>query len=114
MDDFQAGLEVELAKLRKSYLERLPADLEVLASLAHGLTNPAQRAQLEELHLRLHKLAGSGGTFGLTRMSERAQQLENTARDWMEIGLSSVDEGALKQWKEGVLRLPETLAGAAD
>lgn len=112
MDEIQARLEEELAKLRNSYLHGLPTDLEALCQLAQKLLGMVERAPLEELHLRLHKLAGSGGTFGLTEMSERARHLENLARDWLEGGSElSVDETELRQWVEDVRALSDTVAG---
>lgn len=98
MDEMQIRLEAELAKLRESYLQRLPSDLAALSALAHKLSCTAERALLEELHLRLHKLAGSAGTFGLMAMSDRARHLENIARDWLEGNMPGVDGAVFRQW----------------
>lgn len=110
MDELQARLAAELAKLRDSYLERVPAELDVLSQLVQKMAGTPERALLEELHLRLHKVAGSAGTFGLTKMSECARQLENVARDWLEEGLVNINDDTLKQWAEGVTRLSDTIA----
>ncbi len=114
MDEMQSKLEAELAKLRDSYLEKLPADLDALAQLALKLPATAERAQLEEIHLRLHKLAGSGGTFGLTKMSERARHLENIARDWLEGTLPDAGQAVLREWAAGVQDLSEMLASVTN
>lgn len=65
-----ATVAAELAKLRSNYLERLPREIAELTTLAEGLIGAAEaRPALENLHQRLHKLAGSGGTFGLDTLS---------------------------------------------
>ena len=57
-------LERVLAGLRRQYLGEAP---ERLAELRHALARAGagDRAGLEELRLRFHRLAGSGGSYGL-------------------------------------------------
>lgn len=79
-----AALAEQLARLRNDYLARLPAELATLQALAAGLDGgDADRASLDALHYSLHKLAGSGGTFGLTALSVGARALEQRVKDWL-------------------------------
>lgn len=76
-------LAAELARLRRDYLLRLPAELVTLAQLTDQLAN-ASPTLIEDichqLHPRLHKLAGSGGTFGLNRLGSEARLLEQLVK----------------------------------
>lgn len=75
----------QLARLRADYLTRLPGELAALRDLADRLAvGDLDRAGIGELHHRLHKLAGSGGTFGLAGLSARARALEVRAKDWLQ------------------------------
>lgn len=80
-----ASLQEKFAQLRAGYLERLPAVMAELETLADGRLD---LDALDELGRRLHKLAGSAGTFGLPALSERALELELRIRDWSESTLS--------------------------
>ncbi len=84
MTDIQALLAAEMAKLGNSYKARLPLELGELLALAGQLSgSAADRPVLEKLYQRLHKLAGSGGTFGFHRLSEQSRQLELVIKSWM-------------------------------
>jgi len=84
MTDRQALLAAEMAKLGNSYKARLPLELGELLALAGQLSgSDADHPVLEELYQRLHKLAGSGGTFGFRSLSERSKQLELVIKSWM-------------------------------
>ncbi len=80
----QQALAEQLAKLRADYLARLPAELAALQALAGAVQGgEGDRACLEALHQRLHKLAGSGGTFGLAALSAAARGLEQRIVAWL-------------------------------
>lgn len=75
----------QLMLLRKDYLARLPADFIALETLATRLQGrEGDRSNLEELHHRLHKLSGSGGTFGLDALSAAAHKLEQQVKLWLD------------------------------
>ena len=75
-----------LDSLRREYLGRLTAELDALEQIARSITfDDDIKEQLMELHTRLHKLAGSGGTFGLTALSTQARKAEQTARELMDV-----------------------------
>lgn len=110
MADVQAAIAAELAKLRRAYLERLPAELSAIAELAARLGGgEADRSLLEELHQRLHKLAGSGGTFGQDKLSRRARDLEQAAKTWLSADLKATEPATRQRFVEAVARLADAL-----
>ena len=91
----QQVLAEQLAKLREAYLARVPAELAALQALAGALQGgEGDRAGLDALHQRLHKLAGSGGTFGLAALSAAARALEQRVVTWLAGTLDGVDAAA--------------------
>ena len=86
----------QLARLREEYFERSPKELDALAVLARQLSEQGADAEsLASLHQRLHKLAGSGGTFGLSSLSVAAREIEQRVAGWIETGAPSVDAPAI-------------------
>ncbi|EGM78692.1 diguanylate cyclase (GGDEF) domain-containing protein [Rheinheimera sp. A13L] len=83
----QSKLEQQLAKLHHQYMERLQADIPVLASQVGTLvTLSAQsdwRSVVLPLKHKFHTLAGSAGTFGLPQLGKLAKKLELQLKDWM-------------------------------
>ncbi|OYY94038.1 MAG: response regulator receiver protein [Hydrogenophilales bacterium 28-61-23] len=115
-DDKAAAVAEQLARLRNDYLARLPAELAELNSLAAGLCGGEEhkpeidRASLDELHHRLHKLAGSGGTFGLADLSASARSLEQRAKGWLANSPDKLEVEARHAFAAGVAALGATLA----
>lgn len=69
-------------------------------------------ALLQEAHDFMHRLAGSGGSFGFPELSRQARDLERLARDWL-AATQPLDEAQWLIWKNGVRALVQTL-GASD
>ena len=87
----QQDLAEQMAKLRAVYMARLPVELAELQALAGGLQGgEGDRPSLEALYQRLHKLAGSGGTFGLAALGAAARVLEQRTRVWL---AGALDDG---------------------
>lgn len=110
LDSQEAKIAAQLNQLRMRYLERLPLELSELSALAARLDgNLSDRPLVADLHHRLHKLAGSGGTFGLADLSRHARQLEQSAKEI----LSQLDhDGQAIAWREfatGIAAMPATL-----
>jgi diguanylate cyclase (GGDEF)-like protein len=80
-------LEQQLARLHQQYMERLQADIPLLAEQVVALARlPALadwRSELLPLKHKFHTLAGSAGTFGLPQLGELAKNLELQLKDWM-------------------------------
>jgi len=111
MAEHHAIFAAELARLRDDYIARLPLEIAELADLAAALIEQtAARPPLETLYQRLHKLAGSGGTFGFDALSHQARVLEQTAQTWLAADFSAVDAVQRRAFAEAVAALAATLA----
>jgi diguanylate cyclase (GGDEF)-like protein len=111
MTEREAIVAAELARLRDAYIARLPLEIAELADLAAGLTDQTEAGpRLEILHQRLHKLAGSGGTFGFDALSRQANVLEQTAQTWLAADFSAVDAVQHRAFADAVAALATTLA----
>ena len=74
--------ESQLRDLRKKYLLQVPKDIEALISLAQSLGGCKKDAQvLQQIIEQLHKLTGSGATFGLPALSEQARHIESIVKE---------------------------------
>ncbi len=100
-----------LAGLRKEYLARLPAELEALEKLAHGLGDvDADRPLLDEIHQRLHKLTGSGGTFGFSDLSAQTRVLEHRVQAWVSGPMQGLDDQLRQEFMLELGKLKECLS----
>ncbi|MDO6748579.1 diguanylate cyclase [Gilvimarinus sp. 1_MG-2023] len=81
-DQKQAVLQ-KLAKLREEYRASLPGVLEAIALDAQRLETPATAEQLQSLYRKLHKLAGSAGSFGYPQLSAQAREIELVLQGWI-------------------------------
>lgn len=89
-------IEVKLQKLRDDYAARLPAQLDELLVFARQALKPGQQLQaLSEVSQRLHKLAGSAGSFGFVVLGKQVKQLEQQVSQWLAAG-AAVDPGQLQ------------------
>ncbi len=100
-----------MAGLREKYLAHLPAELETLGKLAHGLGGvDADRPLLDEIHQRLHKLAGSGGTFGFSDLSVQARILEYRVMAWVTGSMQGMDDQLRQEFMLELGKLKEHLS----
>lgn len=103
--DYAAALAAQLAQLRGKFLQRLEGTLATFAAQLSGAGADVPAAMLQDMHAQLHRLAGSGGTFGFTELSRQARTLEVQAKLWLDAGGSGVEPQAWDAWKAGVLGL---------
>lgn len=100
----------ELLRLQDAYCERLPQEITELTGLVDGLLGGGElRPTLNILHQRLHKLSGSGGTFGLPALSAQARAWEETLRGWIAGDLTAPDLAGLTRLRDGIAALILTL-----
>lgn len=85
----QKALESKLAELKQSYQATLEVELGALYQ-AFSETIASQQGQpsslrytLENVHRRLHKIAGSAGTFGFQTVGLQVRALEVTLQSWL-------------------------------
>src|SRR5450759_3044167 len=67
--------ESELQVLCRRYAEQLPANLVEIETMWARFVSGTDPASLKSLHRALHSLAGSGATFGYTRLGNSAQAM---------------------------------------
>lgn len=101
----------QLAALREQYARQIRVTLNDLNSLASGQGTDMPLATLEDLHARLHKLAGSGGTFGFPELSRQAHALEVTAKTWLDAG--AIPSAQWPEWQVSLSALRQTLVASA-
>ncbi|MEQ6885795.1 diguanylate cyclase [Salicola sp. Rm-C-2C1-2] len=78
-------LTSKLARLRSAYRERLNGELEVITSLAEeAQTQTDTDEAVAALRQKLHKLAGSAGTFGFHQLGAHARKLEQQVQAWID------------------------------
>ncbi|MDD2159891.1 diguanylate cyclase [Pseudomonas sp. MIL19] len=80
-------LQQHLQRLSETFALRLQEDLPALGQDAEHLLNTADPHEqlhcLQTIREQLHKLAGSAGTFGFSRLGQRARELEQEAEQWL-------------------------------
>ncbi|PVY70056.1 response regulator receiver modulated diguanylate cyclase [Tamilnaduibacter salinus] len=78
-------LGARLQELRSAYRERLNDELAAITRLAEEALNQTDAAEsITLLGQKLHKLAGSAGTFGFHRLGSHARQLEQRIQEWLD------------------------------
>lgn len=78
-------LTSRLNELRSAYRARLTDELEVITSQAQDAEAQANPAEaVASLRHRLHKLAGSAGTFGFHQLGSHARKLEQQVQAWID------------------------------
>lgn len=82
------ALHSQLQALTDKFAERLQQELPELDQLAEALQQAREGDQRRQLmlviHERLHRLAGTAGTFGFTTLGQQARLLEQRADRWLE------------------------------
>ena len=91
-----AELERQLAVLMSEYAGKLPAKFAAIdAAYRSAEASHWKAAGLEELHQLLHRLAGSGKTFGFAAVTDCSRQAEYMIKGWLERG-AEPDHGEIE------------------
>ncbi len=78
MSDSAASTSQQLQELRDRFREQLPTRMNALDAALNSLVSDGwTAAAAHQLQLLLHSLTGSAGTFGYTRVSSAAKEVEN-------------------------------------
>ena len=90
LSNLSEGIKVKLAAMTDDYIKQLPSRFDNLASDLIKAKTKGSSEFLTILKNSLHKLAGSGATFGLDSLSEKSKALEvslnaysKRIKDWM-------------------------------
>lgn len=105
MTDSKQELEKQLNQLRQEYAAQLPARLEEVEEAWEKLRGHWSQENLDQLYRPLHKLAGSGTTFGFPRLSELTGRIERTLKNW-KVAAESPDAAQFTRLRELLDRLP--------
>lgn len=109
----QANITEDLKRLRDAYLRRVPEDLDGIAALVSELaSNGGDRTVLAEIHRRLHSIAGSAGSFGLSDLSDAARRQEQQVKTALSADHVPAEPRLIEYLDLGVARLREVLAAA--
>jgi len=84
LSNLSEGIKVKLAAMTEDYVRQLPARFD---NLFKDVKNAKSRESIEHLVIlknSLHKLAGSGATFGLDKLSKKAKKLEEVMSEFLE------------------------------
>jgi diguanylate cyclase (GGDEF)-like protein len=102
--DINADIKARLDALRTDYAARLPTEIERLRELAALALVPATQASaLLELAQKLHKLAGSAGSFGFPELGKKAKKLELQVQEWLT--MERIDSGMLRVFSVAISAL---------
>ena len=106
-DGTQQALHDQLHALNEQFAKRLDTELAELGQRAERLSSAREQEQrrqrMLDLHERLHRLAGSAGTFGFSALGEQARVLEQRAERWLEAARPSGQ--ALSEFIQAVQQL---------
>lgn len=102
--DQKTEIAARLEALRADYSARLPGEIAQLRELVgQALLPETQQAALQTLGQKLHKLAGSAGSFGFPDLGKQAKKLELQVQEWLSAG--KVDTGILRVFAVAVAAL---------
>ncbi len=88
MSEQASTLEDKLQELKNSYVDHLSEKIKDIQKLWNSLVNNWQSETQEELHIIIHSLAGSAGTFGFDHMGKVARSADNILKGYREEGVS--------------------------
>ncbi|MDA3939894.1 MAG: diguanylate cyclase [Spirochaetia bacterium] len=77
MSNLSEGIKVKLAAMTDDYIKQLPARFDEVSREARKARIKESLELLTILKGSLHKLAGSGATFGLEELSRKSKELED-------------------------------------
>lgn len=108
--DKNADIALKLQALRDDYAARLPNEIQSLCDLVSRLADPElEREALTQLNQKLHKLAGSAGSFGFPDLGKQAKKLELQTHTWLASG--QMDIGMLRVFAVAIAALNGLVKG---
>jgi len=106
MSDSIKGIDEQLQALNEQYRKSLQRTLDELEQSALQLRKGILTEELSEpLFQKLHKLAGSAGSFGYAQVSQNAHTLHALLGQWRQTGLADVSAIQLGSFASGLMGL---------
>ena len=110
----QEAFRQELDRLFRSYVLQLPEKLESIAGIVSALHNDRDTdAQMRELHMLMHKLAGSAGSYGCPEVGKVARNCEITISTQLGSG-TGLTTAVYKQLQKGLAELATAVKQAVE
>lgn len=97
-------ISAQLSLLRDRYSRQLGEKLDALEAMVSRSAESATHVVLTEIHAELHKMVGSGGTFGFNELSRQARLLERSVAGWLD-SAQTVSAGEWEVWKARIQAL---------
>lgn len=104
----RAELLEKLAAIRRAYAEKLPAKVQECRGQFAAVREAWQETGAREIRSEIHRLAGSGGTFGFKVVTTTARAIEQL----LDQAIDGAREPLAAEWDE-LARLFDALARAA-
>lgn len=101
-------IEAQLSALREKFTVTLSVILDDLEARVVSEASEIVPETLVKLHAGLHRLAGSGGTFGFAALSVAARALEVQTRQWLDEG-KELNQEAWSLWRAQLMVLRATV-----
>ena len=76
MSNLSESIRLKLAAMAEDYIKQLPSRFDEISRAVENAKVNGNREFLEILKNSIHKLAGSGATFGFDELSEKSKKLE--------------------------------------
>lgn len=76
MSQSHDAIQTQLQALRAAYCAQLPARIAEIETAWQSLRRQPDTVVLQELHRKVHSMAGSAGTFGLPELGQAARAIE--------------------------------------
>ncbi len=84
MSNLSESIKIKLASMAEDYLKQLPLRFDEISKNIKSARKRGDSASLEILKNSLHKLAGSGATFGFDELSVKSKELEESIGFFLE------------------------------
>src|SRR4030042_5314085 len=93
MNNSEESFQEKLNEIRKSYAEKLPSKMIEIEEIWHSLTEDKWLPEtLEVFHRHVHKLSGSGASFGFKTLSNISRNLDILLKPLVENKSSPTNE----------------------
>jgi len=89
LSNLSEGIKVKLAAMTDDYIKQLPSRFDELSRDINNTKTKCSNEFFSILKNSLHKLAGSGATFGLDDLSAKSKELEVYVDTFLEGGIGS-------------------------
>ena len=115
MANINDDIKNKLRLVRESYVAQLPIKFEEIVNCQQKILERPKEApdNLKTLHRLIHSIAGSSATFYLPSLGDKARQIEQFLKIWLQEG-DTLPEDALRNISAQISQLGELTLSALD